>query len=75
MSLCGDYSAKLVFSETSKIVDRYDVIGDIVIERNKGPFSVDRFVMWWLMSLHACCSFFPTSLSTAACRLEIMAVE
>jgi hypothetical protein len=47
MSLCGDYFAKLAFSETSEIVDKYeDVIGDIVIERNKGPFSIDWFVMW-----------------------------
>ncbi|KAJ8591713.1 hypothetical protein M405DRAFT_813907, partial [Rhizopogon salebrosus TDB-379] len=36
-SLCGSHSSKLAFSETSEIVDEYDdVIGDIVIERNKG---------------------------------------
>jgi hypothetical protein len=47
MSLCGDYSAKLAFSETSEIVDEYDnAIGDIIIGRNKGPLSVDWFVMW-----------------------------
>jgi hypothetical protein len=38
MSLCDDYPAKLAFSETSEIVEKYnDVIGDIVIGRNKGP--------------------------------------
>ncbi|KAJ8593128.1 hypothetical protein M405DRAFT_839444 [Rhizopogon salebrosus TDB-379] len=38
MSLCDDYPAKLAFSETSEIVEKYnDVIGDI----NDKPVQID----------------------------------